>query len=124
MPTKLKEIKNVRQVPGEKPRRWFTSSTMDLVVWCDDADRPTGFQFCYDKGRVERALVWNAESGFAHMTVDDGEEGSGMHYKATPILVADGRFDAARVSALFEADSVGMPSELKNFIAEKISTYA
>ena len=124
MPTKLKEIKNVRQVPGERPRRWFTSTTMDLVVWCDEADCPIGFQFCYDKGNVERALVWDAKSGFAHMTVDDGEASGGMYYKATPILVADGRFDAVRVSALFEADSVHMPIGLKKFIAEKINSYA
>src|SRR5690242_6752512 len=81
----LMEFQNVRQVPGEPRRRWFTSEDVDLVVWCDESGCAIAFQLCYDKARSERALTWKPDCGFSHRAVDDGE-GSRGKYKATPIL--------------------------------------
>jgi hypothetical protein len=119
----LKEITRVRQVKGELRRRWFTSSTMDLVVWFDNAGLPVGLQYCYDKGGAERALTWNLDSGFSHMAVDDGEGDAGMQYKATPILMADGNFDAVRNVDLFLKNSKHLPAEILDFVSEKIKEY-
>jgi len=119
----LNEITSVRQLPGEHRRRWFTSVTMDLVVWVDEAGVPMQFQFCYDKGSGERALTWNADSGFSHMAVDDGEGMGGMGYKASPILVADGSLDRARVMQIFLESSSCMPTGISGFISQKIAEY-
>jgi hypothetical protein len=119
----LKEITSVRQLPGEHRRRWFTSVTMDLVVWVDEAGTPVRFQFCYDKGSAERALTWNADSGFSHMAVDDGENMGGMGYKASPILVADGSLDRTRVRQIFLENSSFMPAEITDFVSQKIDAY-
>lgn len=119
----LREITQVRQVKGELRRRWFTSATMDLVVWFDRANLPVGLQYCYDKGSAEHALTWSRESGFSHMAVDDGEGRGGMQHKATPILVADGNFDAGRNLDLFVQNSKHLPAEIQDFVSRKIGEY-
>jgi hypothetical protein len=120
----LREIRNVRQVPGELRRRWFTSETMDLIVWMDESAGPTHLQLCYDKGRrrSERALTWKHGSGYTHTAVDDGEMGNGR-YKSTPILVADGDFNTERVNKLFLKDGAHLPADIIDFVAAKIQEY-
>jgi hypothetical protein len=121
----LREIRNVRQVPGEMRRRWFTSESMDLIVWLDDADDPTQMQLCYDKGRrrAERALTWKPGVGYTHTAVDDGETGYGGRYKATPILLADGGFNTQRVSSLFLDHSTHLPLDIVDFVVAKIREF-
>jgi hypothetical protein len=118
----LEEIINVRQVKGDLRRRWFSCSTMDLVVWFDQSDSPVGFQYCYDKGSAERALTWTLESGFSHMAIDDGE-GGGLQQKASPILVADGNFDAVRNIDLFLKNSQCLPAEILDFVNARFSEF-
>jgi hypothetical protein len=116
----LIEIPRVRQIPGELRRRWFRSDDFDLIVWYDDRDAPAAFQLCYDKAGSEQALTWNPEMGFLHMSVDDGEAQAGG-YKATPLLlVADGRFDANRVSDWFLEAIAGLPPEIVEFVSTKL----
>lgn len=124
MESMLREIRNVRQVPGESRRRWFTSETMDLILWLDDSDGPTQLQLCYDKGhrRAERALTWRQEAGYTHTAVDDGEAGNGR-YKSTPILVADGAFNTERINHLFLKDSNHLPIEIVDFVTTIIQKY-
>ena len=119
----LREIRNVRQVPGEHKRRWFTSDTMDLIVWIDESNHPAQLQLCYDKGRrrAERALTWKRGVGYTHTAVDDGENGG--RYKSTPILVVDGSFNAARVVDLFKNGSVHLPSDIVRFVTSKIQEF-
>lgn len=62
----LTEILDVRQIPNEPRRRWFRGDDLDLIVWCDDAGVPTGFQPCSDKLLSEHALTWTPELGFLH----------------------------------------------------------
>ena len=120
----LREIRNVRQIPGELRRRWFASDTMDLIVWLDESDDPAQLQLCYDKGRLrtERALTWKLASGYTHTAVDDGEA-EDIHYKSTPILVADGNFDSTRVGELFLQGSARLPPDIIQFVATKIQEY-
>jgi hypothetical protein len=124
MKSVLREIRNVRQVPGEPRRRWFTSETMDLIVWVDDTNGPTQLQLCYDKGRrrAERALTWKQGSGYTHTAVDDGEAGNGR-YKSTPILIADGGFNTERVGDLFLRDSTQLPTDIIYFVSRVIEEY-
>ncbi len=119
----LKEIGSVRQIQGELRRRWFTSGTMDLIVWCDETDGLHGFQLCYDRGRAERALIWMPESGFSHMPVDDGDDIGGPGFKACPILIDDDVMDADRVIDLFETQGRQLPAQVALYVGEKIQAY-
>ncbi len=119
----LREIRRGDQVPGKPVRRWFTSPDLDLIVWCDEASRPTGFQLCYDKLRSERALTWKPETGFLHMAVDDGESDVGLRHKSAPVLVDDGHFDARRIIDLFLASSHRLPAEIASFVEAGLRQY-
>jgi hypothetical protein len=116
----VQEVLRARQVPGEPPRRWFSSSELDLIVWCDDAGAPIAFQLCYDKGRRERALTWEPATGLIHSAVDDGERTVGMRYKATPILEPDGPLDIPRVAERFRAARPGLPPDIADFVSARL----
>ncbi|MGZ3160066.1 MAG: hypothetical protein ACXU7H_13345 [Burkholderiaceae bacterium] len=119
----MKEIEKVRQIPGEAKRRWFSSTVMDLIVWLDEKDVPSGFQLCYDKGQAERAITWTRLHGFTHMKVEDGEKMSGLGYKATPVLVNGGAVDIKMANDLFMANGTHLPTEIANFVTGKISEF-
>jgi hypothetical protein len=69
----LKEVRDVRQVPGDARRRVFFAEGLDLTVWFDRDGAVMGFELCYDKGKNERAVRWKSGQGFVHQKVDDGE---------------------------------------------------
>ncbi|MEK6743261.1 MAG: hypothetical protein AABZ15_06615 [Nitrospirota bacterium] len=118
----LKEILDVRQVPGDARRRVFFSGELDLTVWLDERDGILGFELCYDKGKNERAVRWSREAGFLHQKVDDGENRPGR-YKSTPILVPDGMFPAKKISRLFQDSSRDMDRSIAEFICRKLLEY-
>jgi hypothetical protein len=116
----LREIP-ARQVPGEPPRRWFTSSDIDLFVWIDDEGAATGFQLCYDKQSREHALTWTEAAGYTHMGVDGGESRPGR-YKGTPILVANGCLDVQSIlDRLREQGAECLPPQFLRFIEDKVA---
>lgn len=80
----LREIPNVRQVPGEGKRRWFTDLYFDLIVWYSDDGTISGFQLCYDKQEHERAFTWRKGHQCIHEAIDSGEQPG--HSKMSPIL--------------------------------------
>jgi hypothetical protein len=115
----LRELADIRQVPGEPRRRWFSSPDLDLIVWLDDTDTMLGFQLCYDKSRGERALTWRADRGYEHAAVDDGE--ARPSHKETPILVANGHLNRERVADLFREASVSIPPRIRDSVADLIN---
>ena len=118
----LKEIEKPRQVQGESRRRWFEDSESDLIVWIDKGDVISGFQFCYGKGNIERALTWKRGVGFVHERIDDGE-GRSFHHKSTPILSADGNFDAVTVSSDFRKRSIEIDSNITLFVLDRLAEH-
>jgi hypothetical protein len=116
---KLIEFENVRQIPGEPRRRWFTCKDLELVVWCDALGGPSGFQLCYNSGGSEYAVTWKPDCGFSHKIIDDGEQRPGK-YKATPILVADAPAPAKLISERFAQVSAGLPVEFADFVRKKL----
>lgn len=117
----LREIGQVRQVPAEPRRRWFADDYFDLIVWLDPNDEILGFQLCYDKCGIERALTWHRKTGFSHNQVDTGE--LERPYKATPILVSDGWFDQAAIAGRFKEDSGAMDAQVAEFVLEHLRRY-
>ncbi len=110
----LRELQHVRQVPGEGYRRWFSSPYFDLIVWYGEDHAFAGFQLCYDKPGKERALTWQ-RGRLSHLGVDNGE-GPDRRHKGTPVLVADGCFDAQAVLPRFEREAVHLPDDVMNTV--------
>lgn len=118
----LREIKGVKQIPGEPRRRWFHDRFFDLVVWCSENDHPVGFQLCYKEGFETKALTWWEDSGFKHNRIDEGEDRTGRP-KMAPILIADGRFDKDGVLPKFQKAGREIDAKISRFVTEKIRQY-
>lgn len=115
----LHEIRETRQIAEEKPRRWFTDETMDLIVWQDEDNGIDGFQLCYDKPFAEHALTWRKDSGFLHNRVDDGEDRPGSH-KGPPILVPDGKFNLLAIAEKFRQAAREIDHGVAEFVYQKL----
>ena len=117
----LREVREVRQTPGELLRRWFISDDMDLFVWMDEGGSIAAFQLCYDQGKrgAERALSWKVGAACRHAIVDNGGNRNGQH-KTTSILVSNTTFEIKRVTVLFDKQGRSLPPDIKSFVAGKI----
>lgn len=111
----LKEVLNVRQIPGESRRRWFSGQNMDLTVWFDNSGGIIGFELCYEKGKNEHAVRWKQGDEILNWKVDDGENRPGR-YKETPVLLSDGLFEAKKIPRLFLKASRGIDRFIVKFV--------
>ncbi|HZR70012.1 MAG TPA: hypothetical protein VFB01_13265 [Burkholderiales bacterium] len=111
----LREIKNVQQIAGEKPRRWFFSHEADLLVWFGEDGMPFAFQLAYGKYREEHAIRWKTGVGFEHYKVD-----TGVYGRELPLLVADGIFPAGKVIEQFQKLAAEVPSNIVDFICARL----
>ena len=109
----LWETPNCRQIPGDPQRRWFSSRTIDLIVWFK-GDVISGFQLCYRDGPLERALTWHRGTGYRHERVDDGERP--MRSKMTPILVSDGSFPKNFVYEMFTSQAENLETDIRKTV--------
>lgn len=117
----LSEIRDVRQIRGEGPRRWFTDPYFDLIVWYSDDGSLTGFQLCYDKQGRERAFTWTREHGSQHERIDAGETPG--HSRMSPVIVADDSPPAEGVAELFLRQSGAVDSEIVRLVYAAISSH-
>lgn len=115
------EHENVRQVEGERFRRFFSDDGFDLIVWNDEDGMIAGFQLCYEKHKDERALTWKRGEGYVHERVDTGEVAGKAK---TPVLVADGIFSAREIAERFSAASTLIDQAIARFVREKILNYS
>lgn len=121
MPSTLREVPNVRQVPGERRRRWFATEHMDLIVWVGERGEALGFQLCYDKQEAgfEKAFTRTPDGDTHHHYVDSGEaRRSGM--KETPVLGNSAYFDPDRTERLFVEASAGLPEDIVELVVGMI----
>ena len=116
----LIELKGTQQIAGERRRRWYSSSDMDLIVWYDEGETIAGFELYYDKNIREHVFIWRADRGFAHLAVDDGEQKPVLEYKEAPILIPDGHVDPNRIRALFEGSCENLPADVATLVRRKL----
>lgn len=120
MTDQLTEISGVRQIEGEQRRRWFSSLTLDLIVWVDQSNCPTGFQFCHRVGTNEHALTWRPSKGFTYARVDSGDYGR-VGYKQSPILLVNGAPNLPLLLKTFAAASETVPEDIHRFVVGALS---
>lgn len=118
----LKEEKRVRQIQDEPRRRWFCDDYFDLIVWFEPGEEIFGFQLCYDRERNPRALTWTRRQGYRHNGIDNGEYVTGTT-QVTPILVADGLFDAPSIADRLAAAAGELPQTVAAFVLEKVRAF-
>ena len=119
----LREVRNVRQIPGDPRRRWFCSEALDLLVWFSSKDKLVGFQLCSRKRAEEHALTWRAGTGFEYASVDSGEQHGPLAYKGTPILRPNGAFDLKQLQEAFGNAAVELPAGIRCFISQALASY-
>ena len=116
----MREIQNVRQHPGEPHRRWFTSSTMELILWEDDRGHPLGFQILYSTPEQNMALTWRDAHGFTHHTVDNGEHRA-RRRKMSPILRATYPPDKCAVRSQFKQTAHTIDPTVFLYVCDRLS---
>ena len=115
----LREMRDVRQVPGDRFRRWFTDEALEVVVWYETDGSIYGFQICYDPEGMSRALMWTRGRGFSHAELDDGEDKPSSN--RTPILRPSSKYDAALLRKAFLGCAGGLPTAEKAFVESKLA---
>ena len=116
----VREIRTRKTMDGDRRRRWFSDSLMDLYFWEDEAGEIVKFQLCYKVGG-EHAFTWDVIEGFSHHRVDDGEQLSVM--KQTAILVSNGTVNGPVLSALLHGSRNGIEPRLYECVLTKIFEY-
>lgn len=105
----LTEIPRTHQRPGEPHRRWFTSESMDLMLWLDEAGGLLAFQFSHGKPAEEKALSWSREQGLSSQRVEDGSLTLPGH-KGSPLLLAEPVTDTRAAANAFANASAQIPA--------------
>jgi hypothetical protein len=116
----LVENRDVRQVPGEGTRRWFSDDYFDLILWYERG-LIIGFQLCYDKEARERALTWHRPGRYLHTRVDDGE--APLTFKMSPVLAQDGEFDTELVAEKFRLAGACLEPEVARLVLDALRAY-
>ena len=114
-------ILNVRQVPGEDFKVWFTDDYWDLFVWIDGEKRISAFQLGYGKPRDEQILSWRRGFRLTALSVSDGEEA--LTENRTPLLVQGKEVDAGKVREKFLADSQKINKKIVSFVASVLARH-
>jgi len=110
------------QSPQGRRRRWFSDDDFDLVVWFSDSGAIVEFELCYDKPRVERALVWSHVDGYAHFRVDTGE--ATPLKNLAPMLIGDGPLAKDEVIPRFLEASARLDPAIRRFILARLQEFS
>ena len=107
--------------PGKKEEfvtRWFSDSYADLYVWYDAAGSIAGFQLCYNKDRDEHSLTWKRGSGYAHNSIDAGDDTPLSNQ--TPIVVPDGLCPLDTLRGKFISRAAQLPPEVRACVLDAL----
>ena len=114
------ELFNVRQIPIEPTRRWFSNGEFNLIVWYGPDEAVEGFELSYGKADKEKVVRWFAGKGLFHYDVDSGEQ-SPLTNRAPMLVALKGRPEMGRLLASVEASETWLPVELRALILGKLS---
>ena len=112
-------ILNVRQVPGEDFKVWFTDDYWDLFLWIDRNKRISSFQLGYGKPSEEQMLIWRRGGGLTAARVSDGEET--LTENRTPLLTETSDYDLDSVIERFSGDSKKINSKIADFVVSTLT---
>jgi hypothetical protein len=116
----LREIKSVKQIPGQPSCRWFNDELLDLFVWHDQRGHITGFQLCFDKGTGERALTYSETDGYS---LDDVHAEQSAWDMGSPVLARAAKLPRRRLLALLAERGAEIDSRVLRYIREKLEAY-
>lgn len=116
----LREVTS-REYPDKENRRWFSDDYFDLIVWLDSDNSIRGFQLCYDKRCMERAVTWWNNAGFSHERVDSGE--NNPEKNRSPILTPDGISPVQDLLGRYGAESTHIDHEVREFVLTELTEY-
>ncbi len=114
-------ILNVRQVPGEDFKVWFTDDYWDLFIWIDKNKRVSSFQLGYGKPAEEQMIIWRRGGGITAARVSDGEEN--LTENRTPMLTENSDYDLDSVIKRFSEDSKKINSKISDFVISTLSRH-
>jgi uroporphyrinogen-III synthase len=118
--SKLVEVANVVQRPGEPARRWFASESLDVLFWLNAQGQPQGFQLGWQDGGISRTITAQQGQPLRVDTVDEGGKG-GSGYAGSALLrstVQD--YDLALVQPRFAAASEAVPTPLRDYVLQAL----
>ena len=116
----LREIQNVKKIPGQGARRWFNDEHLDLFVWYDAGGRILGFQLCFDKHTpAECALTYTEAGGYSVDHV--ATEGSALDM-ASPVLSGAGEVSPRQLLAQLGERGASLERSLYEYLREKLES--
>ncbi|HEX8459286.1 MAG TPA: hypothetical protein VF656_18485 [Pyrinomonadaceae bacterium] len=114
----LREIRNVKGIPGQGVRRWFNDEHLDLFVWYDAAGRILGFQLCFDKHtHAERALTFTETEGY---TLDQVTAETSVCDLGSPILLRAGEVCRRQLLAQLGERGAFLERPLYDYLVAKL----
>ncbi len=123
MAEQLREYRQVAQVDGEPPRRWFWDEAFDLIVWHGEDDgNVIGFELRYGPREEQLALTWWADRGYHHFRIDEGD-GDPRKMKVTRLFADAGPLDKQALANRFAEYSQSLDPALAQVVLEHIAGY-
>jgi hypothetical protein len=114
----LREIQNVKHIPGQGARRWFNDEHIDLFVWYDAGGGILGFQLCFDKDTPgERALTFTEAAGYS---LDYVVTEASVCDMGSPMLVRGGEFSRQQLLDQLGCRGEVLERPLYEYIREKL----
>lgn len=116
----LREIRDIRQTPGQPFCRWFNDELLDLFVWQDEGGRIVGFQLCFDKDADERALTYSETGGYLLEDVQAEESSLDM---GSPVLANVSTLPFPRLLAQLAERGTEIDARVLRYVTEKLEAY-
>ncbi|MCP4702780.1 MAG: hypothetical protein GY862_38865 [Gammaproteobacteria bacterium] len=114
----LTEVANVKQLRGDKVRRWFSDDFFSLFLWYTQEGTIMHFELRYGKGRGKYALTWTLERGYMHCKSEDSEM-----EQLSPKIECDDEFDWRKTAQRFLKSSGQIDPEVASFVHGKLIEY-
>ncbi|PCI40313.1 MAG: hypothetical protein COB53_01565 [Elusimicrobia bacterium] len=102
---------NHPRVPAD--RRWLLDENMELTVWFNEDESPSGFQLVYDRTHDARLFSWSQAFGINHCRIETGPKAKDI---GTPL-------ECSRLLHDFTNRADMIDSVIKLFVDERIRAY-